>query len=285
MSYSPKTGLAYLPYMQLGQRFIKGRDVPGELGALGVTMVHVVQDAHDGKGALIAWDPVKQEPRWKVWHSTLWNGGTLSTAAGLVFQGTADGYLTAYGAKNGKVLWRFNLGLGMVSAPISFSVGGKQFISALVGYGGTTASLGQLANVGWKYGAQPRRILTFALDGNATLPPTAPPDMAVHALDDPDLKIDQKDVEAGQALFPACALCHGLHLEATGTPGPDLRESAATLDPEVMWGILHNGDRMQHGMPRFDFLTRDQVRQLYLFIRAGARKALAADKNGAVPKQ
>jgi quinohemoprotein ethanol dehydrogenase len=102
--------------------------------------------------------------------------------------------------------------------------------------------------------------------------------MVVHALDDPDLKIDQKDVEAGRALFPACALCHGLGLESPGAPGPDLRESAAALDPDVMWDIIHKGERMERGMPRFDFLTKEQVRQIYMYVRAGAREALAKQK-------
>ena len=49
-----------------------------------------IADPDDGKGALVAWDPVRQAPRWKVRHDGLWNGGALATAGGLVFQGDAD---------------------------------------------------------------------------------------------------------------------------------------------------------------------------------------------------
>jgi quinohemoprotein ethanol dehydrogenase len=66
-------------------------------------------------------------------------------------------------------------------------------------------------------------------------------------------------------------------LESAGAPGPDLRESAAALDPEVLWSIVHNGDRVEQGMPKLDKLTKEQVRQIYMFIRDSARKAIAAE--------
>ena len=59
-------------------------------------------------------------------HDTLWNGGTLSTAGDLVFQGTADGYLSAYDAASGPRLWRFNAGLGIIAPPMSYQAHGKQ---------------------------------------------------------------------------------------------------------------------------------------------------------------
>ncbi len=55
-----------------------------------------------GLAALIAWDPVAQKERWRVWYPTLWNGGTMVTAGNLVFQGTADGELAAFNAQNGR---------------------------------------------------------------------------------------------------------------------------------------------------------------------------------------
>ena len=55
-----------------------------------------------GKGSLVAWDPVPQKQVWKVQHEHLWNGGTLATAGGVVFQGTADGFFNAYDAADGE---------------------------------------------------------------------------------------------------------------------------------------------------------------------------------------
>ena len=56
-------------------------------------------------GRLLAWDPVKQKEAWRVEHVAPWNGGTLTTAGNLVFQGTADGRFVAYNATTGEKLW------------------------------------------------------------------------------------------------------------------------------------------------------------------------------------
>jgi quinohemoprotein ethanol dehydrogenase len=277
MSFNPKTGLVYIPEMQLGTRLLRGKTEPGYVRMAGVTVEPYVNGGRDGKGSLIAWDPVKQKARWQVKYDTLWNGGTMTTAGGLVFQGAADGYFYAYDAASGKPLWKFNASHAIIGGPASYSVNGKQYVSVLAGYGGATSAWGHLMYAGWKYGAQPRRILTFTLDGKSALPQTAPRDMQIHALDDPDLKIDPKDVDAGLRAASACFGCHGLHLESAGAPGPDLRESAAALDPEVLWSIVHNGDRVEQGMPKLDKLTKEQVQQIYMFIRDSARKAIAAE--------
>jgi quinohemoprotein ethanol dehydrogenase len=282
MSFNPKTGLAYVPYMQLGVLWQRGKPNPERMGVFDITLQPVVQDEDDGKGQLVAWDPIQQKARWRVRHDSLWNGGTLSTAGGLVFQGTADGYFSAYDADTGNRLWRFNAGLGIVSPPISYAVGGKQYVSVLVGYGGTTAVFPKQMNMGWKYGAQPRRLLTFSLDGKAVLATTPPADMKVHAVDDRSLQIDDTDVVAGRALINSiCVACHGLNLESSGTPAPDLRESGIALYQESLWTVLHEGTLMHRGMPRFETLTKDQVRQIHAYIRAGAREVLGTRKPSA----
>jgi quinohemoprotein ethanol dehydrogenase len=279
MSYDPETGLVYIPYMQAGVRFTK--NTPGSEGfTVGdVTINGYEAGPHDGKGALLAWDPVHQRRAWEVWHDAIWNGGVLSTAGDLVFQGDADGDFAAYDAKTGKRLWQFNAGLGIIAAPISYAVHGKQYVSVLVGYGGSAAAWGSLMNVGWKYGAQPRRLLTFALDGKAMLPASPPRDIRVHALDDPSYKINPADAAVGHALFIACAACHGLDLVSPGGPGPDLRESRVALDPDSLWTIVHGGALRAQGMPRFANFTRQQVDDIYAYIRAGARAALAKDRS------
>lgn len=279
MSFNPGTGLVYIPYMQLGGRFQRGKSNPDGLTFMGLTVSPVKQDDSDGKGTLIAWDPIKQQARWKVPLDSLWNGGTLSTAGNLVFQGTGDGFISAYDATSGMRLWRFNAGLGIISPPISYALGGKQYVSVLVGYGGTTAVLSKYMHMGWKYGVQPRRLLTFTLDGKAVLPPTPPPDMKVHAVDDPSIQISDADVAAGSAMFSMmCSACHGLNLAATGSPAPDLRESAVALRFESMWPVLHDGVLISRGMPRYPMFTEAQVRQIHAYIRAGAREVLGTRK-------
>ncbi len=275
MSFSPATGLVYIPMHQIGARFYrKGEQTANAFNVMGLMLEPIVEAPGDGKGSLIAWDPVAQKARWTVQHDHLWNGGTLATAGNLVFQGTADGGFAAYDATNGKRLWRFNAGLGIIAAPMSFSSNDKQYVSILVGYGGTTAAYGKFMDVGWKYGRQPRRVLTFALDGKAVLPPTPGPDFTVKALDDPQLVLNEADIAVGRGLFIQCAACHGVGLQSTGTPGPDLRESALAVDLDAFRTVLKEGPLMERGMPRFEMLTEDQIRQLHSYIRAGAREVL-----------
>jgi quinohemoprotein ethanol dehydrogenase len=283
MSFSPRTGLVYIPYMQVGARFSKGPAWPGAVTIGGLSIGWAFADAEDGKGALLAWDPVRQSSRWKVPLDTIWNGGTLATAGDLVFQGTADGYFSAYDASSGQRRWRFNAGLGIIAAPISFTARDKQYVSVLVGYGGSAAIGSNIMHVGWRYGAQPRQLLTFALDGKASLPPSPPPDMRVKAVDDPAIQIRESDVAAGRGLFLACAVCHGRELVAAGGPAPDLRESHLALNPESFWSVVHDGALLARGMPRFDTLTREQVMQIYAYIRAGARLTLAEQARSAPP--
>jgi quinohemoprotein ethanol dehydrogenase len=275
MSYSPTTGLVYIPIQQAGTHFSRN---PADFDddaydIFGLVVKPVIVKPGDGHGKLVAWDPIKQKEVWSVQHEFLWNGGALATAGSLVFQGSADGLLHAYDAKSGAELWRFDAGLGIIAAPMSYSVDGRQYVSVLVGWGGTVASMSSVMDVGWKYGAQTRRLLTFALDGKATLPPSAPRDLKVHALDDSELTLDASDVAAGHQLSIVCAACHGPGFHAAGAPGPDLRESPAALNLTVFSQVVRQG-RMALGMPAFDWLTDDQLRQLHAYLRARAREAL-----------
>ena len=278
MSFNPQTGLVYIPHMNLGAVYTT-KVGPNDFSFGGMT-AHGFKDPNDpndGTGSLLAWDPVRQKAAWSVPIKTIWNGGTLSTQGDLVFQGTADGYFSAYDAASGKRLWRFNAGLGIVGAPISYSVHGKQYVSVLVGYGGTTAAMSDFLNVGWKFGAQPRRLLTFALGGKQTLPASPPPDMAVHAVDDPTLQLNEEDVAAGRRLSIACIACHGIGLKAAGAPAPDLRESQIALTKEGLYSVVHDSALADRGMPQFDF-TQGQIAKLHAYIRAAAREALGTRK-------
>ncbi|VWX53317.1 PQQ-dependent dehydrogenase, methanol/ethanol family [Novosphingobium sp. 9U] len=278
MAFSPKAGLVYVPTMQLGMHITK-HPAPDEISFGGFAVSPVIADARDGKGALVAWDPVTQKARWRVDHRFLWNGGPLATAGGLVFQGAADGLFTAYDAADGKRLWQFDAGLGIVSSPISYVVSGKQYVAVLIGYGGSSYGRG-LLNAGWKFGAQPRRLLAFALDGKAQLPSSAPPDLAVHPLDDPTYRIDTASLQEGRTIYTwHCAICHGVDVISSGAPAPDLRESAIALSREGLRQVVLDGVLVKNGMPAFEELQPKDVDGLYNFIRAEARKARPMVRN------
>jgi quinohemoprotein ethanol dehydrogenase len=263
---------------QIGTRFSRGKQSVNAFDVMGLKVEPIVKRPGDGTGTLVAWDPVAQREVWSVKRDVVWNGGTLATAGNLVFQGTADGFFLAYDAASGKELWRFNAGLGIIAQPMSYAIGGKQYVSVLVGYGGTTAAYGEFLNVGWKYGAQPRRLLTFAIGGTAKLPAGAPPDKKVHAIDDPALVLDEADIKAGWALSVRCAACHGVGMQSAGSPGPDLRESGIALRLDTLSELLKTGALLERGMPRFETLTDTEIRQLHAYIRARAREALGTRK-------
>jgi len=286
MSYSPKTGLVYIPVHQVGALFSRNLadQTDDAVNIMGLVVKPIVKQPGDGRGYLVAWDPVTQKEAWRVQHDYVWNGGTAATAGGLVFQGTADGYFKAYDAKDGKELWSFDAGLGIIAAPMSYSVGGKQYVSILVGWGGTSAAMSGVLDVGWKYGAQTRRLLTFALDGKAALPKEPGRDMKVNALDDPALVLNEADVMAGKGLSLACMSCHGAGFRGAGAPGPDLRESGIALRLDTFTQMLRQG-RLERGMPQFGWMTDTQIRQVHAYLRARAREALGLRKPVAPPAE
>jgi quinohemoprotein ethanol dehydrogenase len=278
MSYSPQTGLSYIPYMQAGTHL---KVNPDQLVG-GVSLNFVIEDEQDGKGKLLAWDPVSQKLRWSVQRTTMWNGGVISTAGNLVLQGTEEGIFEIFNAETGEKLWSFNANQGIISAPITYSVAGKQYISLLVGYGGSSAATGNFNKTYWKYG-EPRRLLTFALDANIALPESNKEASTQAFLDDDSLVLDEDAVVSGAALFgeKGCSMCHGINLKSVGAQAPDLRGSTIALSKDALGAFLRSDAAARYGMPRFSEITDDQVNSLYMYIRAGAKEALGQRESGA----
>jgi quinohemoprotein ethanol dehydrogenase len=277
MAYNPTTGLVYVPTMQMATRFHRGEPDDKDFNVAGLNVASVGADPGDGKGTLLAWDPVAQKARWRAPLDKLWNGGVVSTAGNLVFQGGADGAFSAYDARTGTRLWQQDVGMGIIASPMSYSVGGKQYIAILAGYGGSAAVLSDIMNAGWKYSG-PRRLLVFALDKKAVLPPSAPRTLKVNSQDNPAEVLDPKLIAMGKAMYMACAACHGRNMVAVGGPAPDLRESAVPLSPEVFWSVVHDGTLIERGMPRFGAFGKPEVEGLRQYIRERARVELASSE-------
>ncbi len=86
-------------------------------------------------GRLYAVDPVSGRIAWEKRYDIIPHSALLSTAGGLLFIATYDGWLQALDAKTGEVLWQFNLGTGTNGGIISYAVGGKQYIAVATGHG------------------------------------------------------------------------------------------------------------------------------------------------------
>ncbi len=287
MSFNPRTRLVYIPTMKLGMRIgpsasdedLKAFDSEPRryLPTLAVKSELVMIDPDDGTAGLLAWDPVAQKKRWEVhYQDSFWNGGTMTTAGNLVFQGIGRGQFVAYDARTGEQLWSFDAGLGIIAAPTTYEAEGVQYVSILVGYGGSAGNGLKLFDYGWRFDEQPRRLLSFALGKHAALPLAQPPRYTVNAVDDPAFIIDPKLAAAGDKVYHStCFLCHGGKVTGTGSIAPDLRESLVALHWESFRSVLQEGVLAAQGMPKYDDLSDEDLRAIFAYVRQRAREARA----------
>jgi alcohol dehydrogenase (cytochrome c) len=77
---------------------------------------------------------------WAHNMSTPMIGGATATSGNIVFTGDQHGNLYAFEATTGKQLWTGNLGLAFGSAPVIYTIGGKEYLLAAVGGSALTAS-------------------------------------------------------------------------------------------------------------------------------------------------
>ncbi len=281
MAYSPKTNLTYIPANDQARVYVDAPDLPGWTfkpgqvinNGIGVAPPDMVLPP--GKTELLAWDPVKQKPAWRVPQTGQRTGGVTATGGDLVFQGQATGQFTAFAARTGKALWRFDAQNGVQVQPITYMAGNRQYVTVMaswraIGPSGRTPE--------YDYYTTRRRVLTFALDGKATLPPAAP---VTPFTDDPAFRIDPALAAAGKATFAAhCAICHGPGT-VSGGAAPDLRRAGAPLNRDAFTSVLHDGLLVERGMPRFDDLSPAEIAGLQNYIRSQARAALAAGNSTA----
>ncbi len=138
MAYSPQTGLVYMPVIdQCGNP--KVVSVKPRKGVLWLGGEHHIlgEGAH---GLLEALDVRTGEIKWKYRSKYPILSSVLSTAGGLVFTGDLEGNALAFDVLKGELLWKFNTGSGLRGSPISYAVGGKQYIAVPSGWGGLGAS-------------------------------------------------------------------------------------------------------------------------------------------------
>jgi len=294
MAYSPATGLAYIPGVEAAMIMKDLRATPeSQLSdleqSLGVTVIapektlvyedwekvigklpRVTTNPVDAKkplvqGLLRAWDPITGRVVWEQPTSQdylVFDGGTLATAGGLVFAGREDGHFVVYDAKTGAVLKDIDTGSAIMAAPMTYSIGGRQYVSVLCGHGGTNfAFLGTPAMEYLNEG----RVLTFALDGEAT--PKPPPRDPPPAYREPPPRSGSPElIAAGRNLFMAhCGKCHVLGVPAISADLSRLSNDVPNFD--AFKTIVLNGGLLPLGMPRLDdVLDSDDTRAIYDYL-------------------
>jgi quinohemoprotein ethanol dehydrogenase len=285
MSFSPETGLVYFTVMQqyftysLDPNFTPRPFRPNAgWGFAGYPELRRELNAFASANEaswLTAWDPVLQQEAWRVEYPSFGSGGVLSTAGGLVFQGTVHQTLAAYRAEDGAKLWEAPANTIPIAAPMTYTVAGEQYVAIAAGWGGGVAAV-ERGGRGDRARDQ-ARLLVFKLGGTAELPafdpttePLSPP---------PPVTASEEQIQRGGQIYAEnCALCHGP--QARGAADRDLRY----LDAEtrgMFADIVLGGARAEQGMPSFEgVLSRDDLAAVsgYLAARANEDWGLEAGR-------
>ena len=288
MSYSPATGLVYIPVNDLGFKYksveaFKASELAANYGidmvAAGMPQTPEIKKdiLNSIKGRLVAWDPIQQRQVWDIGRPGPWNGGVLATAGNLVFEGTASGDFEAYRADTGEKVWSFVAQTGVMAGPITYTVNSEQYVAVLAGWGGVfplatgevSFRSGRVRNVS--------RMLAFKLGGRASLPPLH--SVAEPVLNPPSVTTDAATIKHGEALFQRyCSSCHG-DVAVGGNVLPDLRYSP-TLGNEQWFYIVLNGLLKPNGMASYaKELSRKDADDIRSYVIFRANQKVAEDKS------
>jgi PQQ-dependent dehydrogenase (methanol/ethanol family) len=280
MSFSSKTGYAYIPARRDGFKFVAANEsykyyagspnngIDPVATALPDDPALQAQIKASLSGELIAWDPIKQKVVWSISQPVSWNGGTLVTDSNLVFQGDALGDLVAYDASNGNRIWSINLGAGIIAPPITYQLDGEQYIAVAVGWGGGVSQVvgamtDQAKNTSINH------LVVLKLGGKAVLPSV--PVLATPNIYPIKSTFSSKTIEAGRAIYERrCFICHG-SAAISGGEVPDLRRSPFIVSADSFNAVVQKGALAPKGMPSFGRdLNDDAVEELraYLIYRA-----------------
>ena len=288
MSYNPDTGYVYiptnvaLPYVYASNEASRNAKSIWNTGYdAGMAWAYeypkgtiAYTQTLDG-GSLVAWDPVAAEPAWIVPFPQAFNGGTLSTDGGLVFQGNKRGEFVAYDASTGERVWSQRLVGDAAAAPMTYELDGEQYVSVLSGWGNVSMMI---------YGAalekpvtqEPGRIVTFKLGGEAELP--SPLEYLVDETPKTALVGDPESWQLGMQRFAEnCQFCHGAYAISSGVI-PDLRWSAISASEEAWASVVRDGILNDNGMVGFsDIINDDEIEAIRKYV---IRQAWLAVENG-----
>jgi quinohemoprotein ethanol dehydrogenase len=287
-SFSPDTGLVYFPVLEAGFPY-KSREhfshnaLAWNTGidevAAGMPQEANIKKAILGsiKGHLTAWDPIKQKEIWRADRPGPLNGGALSTAGNLVFEGTGYGQFEAFRADTGEKIWAASTQSGITAGPISYTVNGEQYIAVLAGWGGVLPlAAGEVALQSPRLVNVPR-MLAFKLGGKASLPPA--PEVKPRVLTPPRATASPATVKKGEELYQSyCSGCHG-DVAVSGGVLPDLRYSSE-LANQQWFRIVRDGILKPYGMVGFSAeLSRQDAESIRAYVIFRANQSVAEAGN------
>jgi len=283
-SYSPMTGLVYFPVLDAGFAYKSVENFShsplGWNNGIDPVAAAMPQAAERKKvvlatikGHLTAWDPISQKEVWRAERPGPWNGGALSTAGNLVFEGTGYGQFEALRATTGETLWSASTESGVIAGPISYSVNGEQFVAILAGWGGALPLAAGEVGLQRPQMSNVPRMLAFKLGAKVVLPPA--PEVKLRALAPPPSTANTRKIKAGEALYQHyCSGCHG-DVAVSGGVLPDLRYSDA-LATDQWFRIVVDGMLQPYGMVAFSKeLSRQDASAIREYVIYRANQSLA----------
>ncbi len=277
MSYSKKTGYIYIPVQTIPAYFSGQKEVSYKVNRWN-TGVNLNESRSPASwvaakasldalvyGELVAWDPIKQERAWTVRHPKPSNGGTLSTAGDLVFQGTWDGAFAAYDALSGDQLWQYQSDSAILAGPITYELDGEQYVAVTQGSGGVVMlTIGEEIR---KNFVNQNRLLVFKRGDFDLERLTANNTMASLESVKFEHDLDIARVKNGEYLYHNnCASCHGLDAKSNYVV-PDLRYMSEETHDNFATIVL-GGSLTHKGMIGFyETLSLDDVGMIHDYLR------------------
>ncbi len=212
-SFSPLTGYYYLGVNNscMNAQVVAPVFRPGQ-GLTGVTYTASLAPGYDYVGEFVAFDPVTGERAWtyRPESGAPMTASALATAGGLVFGGTADRQFFALHSETGELLWQTRLNGDVSGAPVSYTLGGKQYIAvASGGRAAPTTTLGRLVGVDVPQGTGVMWVFALPDATPRAVPRPTRSDRPVRSLRDGVFTANQAN--QGKALFTQeCDACHEL---------------------------------------------------------------------------
>lgn len=286
MSYSRATGLLYIPVIDAAMVYIDTTKLRAGLIEGNFHLAGVMPEDYDprgleslfgplpsinqmdkdvphslqSRGVLRAVNPLTGRVAWEQ-PGSIWDGGILSTAGNLVVRGDAGGAFSVYAADSGRLLQRIDVGTSMMAAPMTYSVGGEQYIAVMAGYGGGTLFLPFPADgAARKYG-NAGRIVAFKLGGGAV--PKPAPRADVPFPEPPPREGSAASIASGEVLYNRfCSRCHVFGVGML----PDLRRLSGPTR-QLFYEIVLEGAYRGKGMARWDdVLSRADAQAIHSYL-------------------